>query len=615
MVHQTVTPDPEDSMPRHTHLMRRNSRYYLNVKVPKDLREVMGKELIRKSLGTSDPREAARRVRFESLKLDALFDAEREKLNAEKTKAASLRKRTEFSDRELHNIVSRFFVAIEQDSENWWQTKGRKLRDDELDEVRDTFETDLTVCKGGSPQYMEHDGDASNSVAGFLEEEGLEIPRDSSAFKKLAALFRQAKVENLRRSIDRLSRGSAKAHDAVFRELFAHTPVSRIQRVTLSELTERYLKALTGAKRAGSTLTTYRLPCRILCEFLGGDTLLEDIKKDDVERLLGLLQRIPSNATKRYRGLTLEQAVAAADKDEDSDRLEPKTLSNYFNNISAIFNFAVEKRLMLENPVKDRWLRATFIGDDDEEDPTHYTVEELNRLFRAPLYTGCVDDKRGYAKPGSNVIRRGRFWVPLIALFHGLRCNEAAQLYTEDVCEADGIPYFEIRETRADKSKCDKLLKSKQSARKVPIHPELIKIGFLEYLEERRADLSHPRLFPDLKCGHNGYFSNPFSKWFCRFKQRTLSEECKATFHSFRHHFRSALGELGVPISDVEMLGGWELVKRSSERRYDQPTIQRLFAHVRRVEYPGLDLSHLYTAIPVRTVQPTRRCRRSIELD
>jgi hypothetical protein len=51
-------------MPRHTHLLRRGSRYYLNIKAYE-------KELIRKALKTSDPHAAAREVRFESFRLDS----------------------------------------------------------------------------------------------------------------------------------------------------------------------------------------------------------------------------------------------------------------------------------------------------------------------------------------------------------------------------------------------------------------------------------------------------------------------------------------------------------------------------------------------------------------
>ena len=68
MSHQTDTLTQPIPMPRHTGLLRRGSRYYLNVKVPKDLRAILKKEIIRKALHTSDPHEAARKVRLESLR-------------------------------------------------------------------------------------------------------------------------------------------------------------------------------------------------------------------------------------------------------------------------------------------------------------------------------------------------------------------------------------------------------------------------------------------------------------------------------------------------------------------------------------------------------------------
>ena len=194
-------------------------------------------------------------------------------------------------------------------------------------------------------------------------------------------------------------------------------------------------------------------------------------------------------------------------------------LENYFNNIVTILNFAVEKRLISHNPASGRWLRQSF-HHRKQQTKAQFTVDELNLVFRAPLYTGCKDDEIGYAIPGPNKPRRGRFWVPLLSLFHGLRLNEAAQLYTEDVKERGGIRYFAIREEREDGSKCDKRLKTKQSKRDVPIHPELEPIGFLDFIAARRKDTSSPRLFPELSAGSTGYFSNPFSKWFALFVER-----------------------------------------------------------------------------------------------
>ena len=97
----------------------------------------------------------------------------------------------------------------------------------------------------------------------------------------------------------------------------------------------------------------------------------------------------------------------------------------------------------------------------------------------------------------------------------------------------------------ADGEKSDKRLKGSHSKRRIPIHPEILRLGFLDYLAERRGDDSHPRLFPTAARGADGYYSSPFSKWFGRFRTLTLGAECKATFHSFRHHFREALDEPG----------------------------------------------------------------------
>jgi hypothetical protein len=77
-------------MPRHTHLLRRGSQYYVNVKVPQDLRRVLKKDIIRKSLHTSDSREAVRRVRIESLRIHAEFEETRAKSRPDQTQLRDL---------------------------------------------------------------------------------------------------------------------------------------------------------------------------------------------------------------------------------------------------------------------------------------------------------------------------------------------------------------------------------------------------------------------------------------------------------------------------------------------------------------------------------------------
>jgi hypothetical protein len=67
-------------MPRHPRLQKRGSRYFLRVKVLADLCSAVGKREVRKALGTSEPREALKRVRQASAETDAMFEALRGKV-------------------------------------------------------------------------------------------------------------------------------------------------------------------------------------------------------------------------------------------------------------------------------------------------------------------------------------------------------------------------------------------------------------------------------------------------------------------------------------------------------------------------------------------------------
>jgi hypothetical protein len=584
-------------MPRQTNLIRRGSTYYVNVKVPKDLRPVLKKELIRKSLKTSDRSEAVRLVRLEALKVYAEFENLRRKLRGGGTPPKQLSK---ISTQAAYDLIFRYFKRQEKMSEEWAQNEAPRLDETELEEALDNLRTDEVVYTGGSRHYEGEDG--SCSLNAFLREHRIACPTDSQAYTTLRPLFLRARLENTRRTINRIEGGTVSVHDPLFRDVFAHSVLptngAAVGAVTVGELLHRFEKAQKDVSRATVTQTTYKIPARIMREILGEETPLSDIGEAEIEKLCDVLTKLPKNAKQRYPGMTLQQAVAEADRRGDTQRLAPGALENYFSNIVTILNFAVQKRFISHNPANDRWLRERF-----KHKPTapkaQFTIDELNSLFRAPLYTGCKNDESGYAIPGPNKLRRGRFWVPLLSLFHGLRLNEAAQLYTEDVKTFEGIHYLAIRAEREDGSKCEKRLKTSQSKRDVPLHPEILRIGFLEFVETRRKDRSSPRLFPELTIGCTGYVSGPFSKWFTDFAEKALQHPTDATFHSFRHQFRDATRAARLSVESVARLAGWEQGDPNQRRQvFDYgggiELLRMLAEDIAKVNYPGVDLSHLY---------------------
>jgi integrase len=142
-------------------------------------------------------------------------------------------------------------------------------------------------------------------------------------------------------------------------------------------------------------------------------------------------------------------------------------------------------------------------------------------------------------------------------------------------------------------------LKTPGSARVVPAHPELVRIGFLRFVEERRRfEGKGARLFPLLTPGPKGGFGEAWSKWFGRYI-RDLGVTNKASvFHSFRHGFKDALRAAEVSEDVNDALTGHS-GSGSVGRTYGSKTMVRRFglpalaAAVNKVAYSGLDLSGL----------------------
>ena len=208
-----------------------------------------------------------------------------------------------------------------------------------------------------------------------------------------------------------------------------------------------------------------------------------------------------------------------------------------------------------------------------------FDIHQLNRIFRAPFYIDAAAQSS----------RGGRFWVPLLGLWTGMRLGECVQLRTDDVALMDGVDVILVRRDEEG----DKRLKTAASTRIVPIHSELKNIGFLKYVEAMR-EIGEIRLFPELPKGKAGYYSDPFQKWFSRFLVKIGVKTPKTSFHSFRHCFRSALDDADISAERVRVLGGWARGGGTENMYGSGYRASALAEEIKKVRYDGLDLSHLH---------------------
>ena len=142
-------------------------------------------------------------------------------------------------------------------------------------------------------------------------------------------------------------------------------------------------------------------------------------------------------------------------------------------------------------------------------------------------------------------------WITLVLLYQGLRPSEACQLYTDDIIEQNGIICIHVND-----SKPKQRLKNASSNRVVPIHPTLLKLGFVEFVNGVKTKRPKP-LF---KCAPSGQ-DNDWSKNYCQHLGRlstkiNLLPNKRPSAYSFRHTFIDELKQQEVDESMVAQLVG-----------------------------------------------------------
>jgi integrase len=143
-----------------------------------------------------------------------------------------------------------------------------------------------------------------------------------------------------------------------------------------------------------------------------------------------------------------------------------------------------------------------------------------------------------------------KFWIPRIAMFTGARLNEICSLYLEDIHEVDGVLCFDINTNHEDRK-----VKTETSERTIPVHPTLIEIGILRYVEAMKKE-GHQRLFPQLSYDKSNHYGGALGKWWGKYSRLHVTKDKQKVFHSFRRDVADELKQNGVDRGVIEELLG-----------------------------------------------------------
>jgi integrase len=364
--------------------------------------------------------------------------------------------------------------------------------------------------------------------------------------------------------------------------------------VTVKQMLERHL-ARTQASR--STAYEMKLAVRRLLAFFEADDIeLKRITFTSAEGFLDALRRLPKSMTKRdwERGFPTLIEDYEAGRDQ-RPRLSRPTIAKIVNLLHAMLNSAVKRGLA------ERQVFGGLVSKGDTKPVTPrrpFTPSQIETIFTAPLFTGCASSA-DWATHGNHVVDDERRWLPLLGITTGIRLEEAGQLLMADIKEQSGITYLDITETLDDdevgagNNSHAKSIKTAPSRRRVPIHPMLIEVGFLDYVARRRA-ARDVRLFPNLKINSKGKWTSKFSEWFNRDFLRSIGlTDRSRRFHSFRHNFVDNAREVDAVKDDVRkaLLGH---SGNSAHSNYGHGfSIKVLHRAMSQIEVPGFPLDRL----------------------
>ncbi|MEG2046654.1 MAG: hypothetical protein RR100_07380, partial [Comamonas sp.] len=288
-------------------------------------------------------------------------------------------------------------------------------------------------------------------------------------------------------SMAALARSGTQASQITDAVLEAMTKAQELPKVQFSELVKDYEDNKTGL--TDSSKNQYLKAARAFMSTMG-DMYICDISRKTIREFLDIENDMPpnKNGSNRFKNLSRREA-AEINKKEEGKTVDIKTSTEHVLKVQAFFTWGLENSA---NP--DKWgftkygnpcrkcKDNIFTADEREmlESTTKtrriFSNEDLTKLFTGKMRS--IDRLYGY---GIKRFRgRYHYWLPLLALFTGARANELAQLRLSDIVEKDGIMCIDINageDIDGMRRKSTKTVKT--SVRLVPIHSDLIALGFL----------------------------------------------------------------------------------------------------------------------------------------
>jgi integrase len=504
------------------HLLHRDGRYYARRVVPEPLRSTIGKNELRRPLG-SDRRTAVEQLPFALASIGAQLDHARVtagRLNAAAA-TASLARQAPMDSKAIASQHYLERLALDQELRNVgpnWSSIG----------INDLYVAALRRAIAGQLTDDEMQGLLGDILGTFAARGNLVEPRGSTEWRQIARLVADAELAALAKVADR-----DEGIPSMSEEHPAHLmpPITKVvdepfvAPVSLRQLLDQHICSLEAAGRGRAARKAWPRVFEDLLQFLKGHRSLKGKAISQADNALAL---------------TSEEVIAW--RDEKLVTLSQKTVKDvYLASLKSALGHAVEDRKLPSNvaaTVKVRMSAAPRLREKGFSDTEANSILQLC-LGYAPA------ERENPANRESAHITAAKRWGPWLSAHTGARIGELLQLRKSDVRQEGKIDYLHITpEAGTVKSR---------SYRDVPLHDQLVELGFLDFVA---ASPDGPLFFTPVKdegAQPAQTVAGRLSTWLR--KSGVVPPEV-APSHGWRHRFKTLSREARLDPAVVDAIQG-----------------------------------------------------------
>lgn len=574
----------------HNRLIRRNHSYYLRARVPVNLVYLVHKREFYYSLQTNNYYEALAKINKESHKIDV-------KINILKALDMLIKNKQLVI---LPEDIDRMVIYKLRQAEEAFEDYDREIAEGNYDYQN------LLVFNKDTPRADTKAEHELECVELFIKEYFNDLKQDTRTHHSIVKMIGRVDKEEIPIIADKANppeaiKQTARALKSVekyvldkINSIVDDTPENfnvnarvsrcltvineeknaRASRETISTPWQQAFKDFALEKknnnRTGENTLKQNKQCLETIFEIIGKNIVEQITAEDCRKVSQQIHKLPKKWKERYKDQKLADVLA---RDNYDDVISLTSVKKYLRTFKDFMEYCKAAQY-----INDSFQSVISISRRKESiEVTAFTKEELKKIFDPMTYPRVMDRKYAY-----------RYWIPLLALYHPVRLNEICQLYIEDVRLEKGIWYLNLTSERKDQH-----LKNPQSKRRIPIHPTIIELGFLEYIngirETSYKTAEYPgRVFYQLRYSPKNHYIQAISQWFGRYLKGLGIDSRSKVFHSFRHNAKQAMRDADIPQEFQNALAGWS-GSDTGERVYGGNfPIKKLYNEISKLNYSFL---------------------------